>query len=496
MTRKRTQLLSLFLLLALCAQASAQTPAARKPSDEVRRASAALAGSVLVGGRSWDYLKGLADGFGGRLSGSPAYERSAEWAAGQFRAAGLKDVRLEEWQMDSTWQRGAGGSGRILAPVERRLNVESLGWSPSTPAGGVRGEVVFVGDITREGIRSQAAQIKGRVVMLDIGRIFAQGDYKAYDLLIKAQPMLKDAGALALIFPERVTNNAHSAFSLSWGATLAPLPEAEFGMEDAKLIQRLLQEQPTRPVTVEFAYENRTTARTTTHNVVAEIRGRERPDEWVILGAHLDSWDFGTGAQDNGAGAAQVLEAARAIAAMPTPPRRSIRFALWGGEEQGLLGSEAYARAHASEMKTCVAALNTDNGAGHPKGWKYEGREDVRAALEPLGELLSGIGGEELSPETTFDTDHGHFMLAGVPALDMLVDMTHYEEIHHKASDTLDKVDAHDLAAGASVLAVTAYAIAEQPERFAPRLDHKAVGEILKKAGIEEFLTSVGVWKR
>ncbi|HEV7891615.1 MAG TPA: M20/M25/M40 family metallo-hydrolase [Pyrinomonadaceae bacterium] len=495
MTRKRTRLLSLFLLLALCAQASAQTPAARKPSDEVRRASAALAGSVLVGGRSWDYLKGLADGFGGRLSGSPAFERSAEWAAEQFRAAGLKDVRLEEWQMDSTWQRGAEARGRIVAPVERRLNVEPLGWSPSTPAGGVRGDVVFVGDITREGIRSQAAQIKGRVVMLDLGRIFAQGEYKAFDLLIKAQPMLKDAGALALIFPERVTNNAHSATSLSWGATLAPLPEAEFGMEDAKLIQRLLQEQPTRPVTVEFAYENRTTARTTTHNVVAEIRGRERPDEWVILGAHLDSWDFGTGAQDNGAGVAQVLEAARAIAAMPTPPRRSIRFALWGGEEQGLLGSEAYARAHASEMKTCVAALNTDNGAGHPKGWKYEGREDVRAALEPLGELLSGIGGEELSPETTFDTDHGHFMLAGVPALDMLVDMTHYEEIHHKASDTLDKVDAHDLAAGAAVLAVTAYVIAEQPERFAPRLDHKAVSEILKKAGIEEFLTSVGVWK-
>lgn len=495
MTRKRTQLLSLFLLLALCAQASAQTPAARKPSDEVRRASAALAGSVLVGGHSWDYLKGLADGFGGRLSGSPAYERSAEWAAEQFRAAGLKDVRLEGWQMDSTWQRGTEARGRIVAPVERKLNVEPLGWSPSTPAGGVRGDVVFVGDITREGIRSQAARIKGRVVMLDFGRIFAQGEYKGYDLLIKAQPMLKDAGALALVFPERVANNAHSAFSLSWGATLSTLPEAEFGMEDAKLIQRLLQEQPARPVTVEFAYENRTAARTTTHNVVAEIRGRERPDEWVILGAHLDSWDFGTGAQDNGAGVAQVLEAARAIAAMPQPPRRSIRFALWGGEEQGLLGSEAYARAHAPEMKTCVAALNTDNGAGHPKGWKYEGRDDVRAALEPFGELLSGIGGEELSPETTFDTDHGHFMLAGVPALDMLVDMTHYEEIHHKASDTLDKVDAHDLAAGAAVLAVTAYAIAEQPEPFAPRLNHKAVSEILKKAGIEEFLTSVGVWK-
>lgn len=495
MKSKRNQLLSLLLLLALCAHALAQTTPARKPSDEVRRASAALAGSVLVGGRSWNYLKELADGFGGRLSGSPAYERSAEWAARQFRAAGLKEVRLEEWRMESTWQRSTEARGRIVSPVERRLSVEPLGWSPSTPAGGVRGEVILVSDITPEAIRARAALIKGKVVVLDVGRLFAQNVWKAYQLIIASQALFKEAGAAALVLPGRVPNNAHSATSLNWGSTLAPLPEAQFGMEDAKLIERLLTEQPARAVTVEFAYENQTTARTTTHNVVAEIRGRERPDEWVIIGAHLDSWDFGTGAQDNGSGVAQVLEAARAIAAMPRPPRRSIRFALWGGEEQGLLGSEAYARAHAAELKSCVAALNTDNGAGHPKGWKYEGREDVRAALEPLGELLSGIGGEELSPETTFDTDHGHFMLAGVPALDMLVDMTHYEEVHHKASDTLDKVDAHDLAAGAAVLAVTAYAIAEQPEPFAPRLDHKAVGEILKNAGLDEFLPTVGVWR-
>ncbi|HEX7956420.1 MAG TPA: M20/M25/M40 family metallo-hydrolase, partial [Pyrinomonadaceae bacterium] len=289
-------------------------------------------------------------------------------------------------------------------------------------------------------------------------------------------------------------NNVHAALGLNWGSGLSPLPAAEIGSEDAKLIARLLREQPARPVTVEFGFDNRTTGRATTHNVVAEIRGRERPDEWVIVGAHLDSWDFGTGAQDNGAGVAQVLEAARAIAAGPAP-RRSIRFALWGGEEQGLLGSEAYVRAHAAEMKNCVAALNTDNGAGHPKGWKYQGREDVRAALAPYSELFEGLGGGELSAEATFDTDHGHFLLAGVPALDLLVDMEHYEEVHHKASDTLDKVNTHDLAAGAALVAVTAYAVAEQPGPFARHADRKAVGEILKKAGVDDFLKSIGRWK-
>ncbi|HEX8721964.1 MAG TPA: M28 family peptidase, partial [Pyrinomonadaceae bacterium] len=184
-----------------------------------------------------------------------------------------------------------------------------------------------------------------------------------------------------------------------------------------------------------------------------------------------------------------------AIAALPEPPRRSIRFALWGGEEQGLLGSEAYVRAHASELSRCVAALNTDNGAGHPKGWKYQGREDVRAALAPYAALFEELGGGTLSAEMTFDTDHGHFLLAGVPALDLLVDMEHYEEVHHKASDTVDKVNAHDLAAGAALVAVTAYAVAEQPGPFAPHADRKAVGEILKKAGVDELLKVVGRWK-
>jgi hypothetical protein len=492
MKTRRTPFASLLVLLALCAQAFAQVPAGG-PSAEAREAASRLAGAVLVGGRATEYLKGLTDGFGGRLTGSPAFEASARWAAEQFRAAGIKDVRLEEWPVESAWQRGEA-RGRILAPVERRLYVESLGWSPSTPPGGVRGEVVVVGDVSPEGIRAQAAQVKGRVVMFQLSKIFAQGIWKGFAQLMRSQQLLKEAGAVALIFPEGTANNVHSAVSLNWGSNLSPLPAAEVGSEDARLIMRLLSEQPARPVSVEFAFENRTTGRALTHNVVAEIRGRERPDEWVIVGAHLDSWDFGTGAQDNGAGVAQVLEAARAIAA-GSAPRRSIRFALWGGEEQGLLGSEAYARAHAAELRSCVAALNTDNGAGHPKGWKYEGREDVRQALQPLGALLAGLGGEGLSEEMTFDTDHGHFFLAGVPALDLWVDMTHYGDVHHKPSDTFDKVNGHDLAAGAAVVAVTAYAIADAPAPFAPHADRKTVGEILKKSGVDELLAAVGLWK-
>lgn len=489
----RTLLLAC-LLLASSAPAWPQA-SAPQPSAEVRQAAERLAGAVLVDGRSMDYLRRLSDGFGGRLSGSPAYERSAEWAAEEFRQLGLKDVRLEPFDLDNGWQRGRA-EARLVAPFERPLHVESLGWSPPTPAGGLRGEVVLVSDISADAIGKQAARLRGRVALLDMKAIFAQGTWKAYAQVIASQALFKDVGALAMLFPDSVENNVLNAFSINWGARLSPLPAAEIGMEDAKLLRRLLESDPARPVSVEVQFENQTSGRLTTHNVVAEIRGRERPDEWVIVGAHLDSWDYGTGAQDNGSGVAMVLEAARAVAALGRPPRRSIRFALWGGEEQGLLGSAAYVKAHAAELKNCVAVVNTDNGAGHPRGWKVEGREDVAAAMKPLSEaLLKGIGGEEVSSELTFDTDHGHFMLAGVPALDLLVEEEGYAKVHHKASDTFDKVDAHDLSAGAAVVAVTAYAVAERAERLAPRLEHGAVGGLLQKAGLEQFLKDVGVWK-
>ncbi|HEV2880431.1 MAG TPA: M20/M25/M40 family metallo-hydrolase [Pyrinomonadaceae bacterium] len=463
----------------------------QQPAAGLEQTSARLAGEVLINGRAMEYVRNLSDKFGGRLSGSAAYARSAEWAAEQFRAAGIKDVRLEPFPLESTWARGLAHA-RMTAPLERPLHLESLGWSPSTPAGGVRGEIYMLTDLSRDFIRRESGKIKGRVVLLDLAALLKDG-YAAFTNLVAAQGLLKEAGAAAAVVGSTDPDNVLNAFSLNWGASISPLPLAQIGMEDTKLIQRLL---PQGAVTVEFQYENRTGGAAVDNNVVAEIRGREHPEEWVIIGAHLDSWDYGTGAQDNGSGCAMVLEAARAIAALGTPPRRSIRFALWGGEEQGLLGSAAYVRAHARELKDCVAALNTDNGAGHPRGWKVEGREDVQAAMTPISKsLLAGLGGDSLSPELSFDTDHGHFLLAGIPALDLWVDMEHYEDIHHKPSDTLDKIAAHNLIAGAAVVAVTAHALAERPARIAPQLKRDAVAALLKKANLEEFLKSVGVWK-
>jgi carboxypeptidase Q len=462
----------------------------QQPS-EMKPVTDQLAASVY-NGPSMATLGELADGIGGRLTGSPAYVRSTEWAAAKFRSYGIENVRLEPFTIAAGWQRGTA-SGAMLAPLSRPLNLASLGWAPSTPSGGVQGTVVVVADVATEVLRSREKELKGKIVFLDTSKITADGYGKVLPKLEAAWRMFKKAGVLAVITPDREKNNVLNAHGALWGAGLLPLPGAEVGMEDAKLIQRELERGP---VTIQMTIENKTSGETTVNNVVAEIRGSELPDEWILIGAHLDSWDFGTGAQDNGTGAASVLEVGRALMSLGKAPRRSIRLALWGGEEQGLLGSYAYTQAHQSELDRCVAVLNTDNGAGHPKGWKAEGREDLKKAMQPWSDgLLKNLNGGDLSLDTTYDTDHGPFMLQGIPALDLWVDMAHYMEIHHKSSDTLDKVDGLDFKAGEAIVAVTAYAIAQSETPIAPHIDHAAVGEILKKAKLEDMLVNVGVWK-
>ncbi len=478
-------------LVALCAGLVFVVPVWGQQLGEMKPMTDKLAASVY-GGPSMATIGELADGIGGRLTGSPAYVKSTEWAAAKFRSYGIQNVRLEPFTIDAGWERGSA-TGAMLSPLSRPLNVASLGWAPSTPAGGVEGPVLLVGDVSADALKSRSEELKGKVVLLDTAKIYAEGYSKASPKVEAAWPVFQKAGVLAVMMPDRATNNVINAHSALWGTKLLALPGVQLGMEDAKLVQRELERGA---VTVHLTVDNKTSGEETVNNVVAEIRGRERPDEWIIIGAHLDSWDFGTGAQDNGTGTASVLEVARAMMALGKAPKRSVRFALWGGEEEGLLGSYAYTQTHLSELGKCVAVLNTDNGSGHPKGWKVEGRQDLKVAMQPISDaLLKDLSGGDLSMETTYDTDHGPFMLQGVPALDLWVDETKYFEVHHKSSDTLDKIDPLDFKAGTAIVAATAWVVAESDKPIAGHLDHASVAEIIKGAKLEEMLTRVGVWK-
>jgi hypothetical protein len=467
-------------------------PAARAAAlDDDLPTAAQLAGSILVGGRSLDYLRGLTDTIGPRLTGSGNYQRAAQWAAAEFRAAGLKDVRLESFMIPNGWER-VSAEGRILGATERPLHIISVPWSPSTPKGGVRGEILIVTDLAPDKLEAQRDRLRGRIVLLDGATLFQSSSpaklSKVFDQIRGAYPLFEKAGVVGLLWAGSRPNNVHKPSSVKFsGARLGQLPAADIGLEDFKLIERLMDAGPGSataqpPVRVEFRLDNRTSGPVMVNNVIAELRGREKPDEWVLVGAHLDSWDLATGAQDNGTGTAMVLEAARAIVQSGKAPRRSLRFALWGGEEQGLLGSRSYVKAHRGELDKVVAVLNTDLGAGAPKGWMVGGREDVTAALKPIAQrLLKGLGGGDLSQTVTCDTDHASFFVLGVPAFTLWTDSEHYFEIHHLGSDTFDKVSPGNLAAGSAVVAVTAWAVAEREARLGAQLDEAAVDALLDK---------------
>jgi Zn-dependent M28 family amino/carboxypeptidase len=241
------------------------------------------------------------------------------------------------------------------------------------------------------------------------------------------------------------------------------------------MIRRLLRQSP---VEISFSFRNKIRQNVEVSNVVAELPGRsEQSHSWVLVGGHLDSWHPGTGAQDNGTGVASVIETARSIVASGHSPLKTLRFVLFGGEEEGLLGSRAYVRAHASELADCDAAIVTDIGSGAPKGWYTFGRADVRQALSALEPLLSGIGGSRTNDENDnfFNSDHTPFLLAGVPVLFLWPEQAEYSIVHHLPADTFDKVNERNLNEDTAVVAATAYAIANSPTPFAPHLTSKQV---------------------
>jgi len=471
-------------------------PSSAQEAELQRKQAAQIAGDIVTQDHAYAYLRELTDKFGGRLGGSPSYAHAAQWAAEQFRAMGIRDVKLEPLTIPNGWERG-WATGRMIAPQTRPLFVQSLGWSPSTPRGGVRGEVVMIDDVSPAALQKNAPQWKGRIGLIDFQKISGGNYMTAVFSLLAAYGTMKDAGLAAVVWPDGENNNVLNAHDAGWGAHAHVLPMAQIGKEDALLIKHLLEKGP---VSIEFEFQNKLTGPTTTHNVVAEIRGRERPDEWVMMGAHLDSWDYGTGAQDNGTGTAMVLEAARAIAAAGQAPRRSMRFALWAAEEEGLLGSFAYARAHREELKNCAAYVNTDSGAGHTLGMLVMGREDL---VKPMQELLDGnlqgLGAASASLGFHFGSDHVPFFLHGIPAFDLDVEDAPYSLVHHKPSDTFDKVNRHQLASGAAIVAVTAYLLAERAAPIGPHAERATVDKILQNNKLDPAflypkMRELGLW--
>ncbi len=264
--------------------------------------------------------------------------------------------------------------------------------------------------------------------------------------------------------------------------------------EDGLRLSRLIESG--KPLRISLDLRNRVGGPGQARNVVAEIRGGSLPDEIVLLGAHLDSWDLGTGALDNGVNCALVVEVARALAAAARPrPRRTVRFVLFTGEESGLLGSRGYVERHRAEMGRYAAVLIHDVGDGRIRGYFNNGRPDLTAALSAALAPVAASGARGSNDEAILGTDNFDFLLEGVPNFVADQETERYLADYHAQSDTFDKVDLREASWNAAVAAVATFGFADAPGRPGPRQSREEIGRLLEKTGLARQMRSYGLWE-
>jgi carboxypeptidase Q len=433
-------------------------------------------------------LEYLSDAIGPRLTGSPQLKQANEWTAEMFRKYGLTNVHLEPWTIAHAWTRGTARA-RIVKPTEHPLAIAAAGWSPSTP-GVVRGPVVYFDAKKKEEFEKFRGKLTGAVVIYqeaanlsppkpedsrsEVVRAMQapppmKGEPPAPPPFVALQEaakvrtaFFKQEGVVAVL---RDSNKPHSLLNMTGIGgekfDIGAIPTAFITGEGYRMIFRMMKHGP---VEVELEMANSFSEKPVeVYNTVAEIRGSEKPDEVVMLGAHLDSWDLATGSTDNGTGSMAVLEAARALAKLQPKPKRTIRFVLFTGEEEGLVGSVKYVEAHKNELEKISGILVHDTGTGRVLTLglhdNYQTREIVDQEIAPLRELKL----LEPSMRRAFGTDHASFDDVGVPGFWAIQDSAEYSKTHHSQSDTFDKVWKDDLNQGAQVLAAWAYNTAQLP---------------------------------
>ncbi|HEV2298048.1 MAG TPA: M20/M25/M40 family metallo-hydrolase [Candidatus Acidoferrales bacterium] len=497
---------SILWLMALSPIAHAQLPAPQKPFEpkvpqgtagcRVDRPCAEVAPEIIksaLGASPLENnLRQLTDVIGGRVTGSSAADKAVDWAVAAFRNAGVDEVHTEKFTIPVGWAAGRAQL-EVLSPNPFPVHLVSAGWSPATPRGGITANVVDVGTGDEAGFARAGASVKNAIVLVHTSTLRTWDDLE--NEYIKQPAIVSravNASAAAILWMSTRPYMLLYRHSLSLSGELAPLPEAIVAREDAERIARLIASGA--PIKVRLDLPDRITGPADSENVVAEIRGREKPDEFVILGAHVDSWELGTGALDDGCNAAMVIDAARAIRASGSLPRRSIRFILFTGEEQGMLGSWAYARAHRDELDKMDAAIIFDSGDGRVTGYSLGGRKDiadaVRAALLPL----VSFGPFQNTFDAGADTDNFDFLLEGVPTLEATQEPDDYMMNYHASSDTFDKVDFAQLKQNEAVAAVTAYAIADLDDRLGPRQTRAQIEQLMRATGLDQQLKKMGAW--
>jgi carboxypeptidase Q len=437
-------------------------------------------------------LRYLTDTIGGRVTGSPEEDRAVSWAVEAFRHAGVDEVHTEKFMVPVGWSEGHTHVD-VLSPAAFPVRLASAGWSPPTPEGGITADVLDVGMGDDAGFAKAGAAANGAIVLVHTNPVVTWSELsEEYKTDAEVISRAVKAGVAAIFWMSTRPNLLLYRRSEIFDGHLEVLPQAVVAREDAQRMARFLASG--QNVRVHFDMPNHVSGPVESENVVAEIRGRDKPDDYVLLGAHLDSWDLGTGALDDGCEAAMVIDAARVVHSSGSVPRRSIRFVLFTGEEQGMLGSWAYVNAHQDELDRIGAAILYDGGTGAVTGYSLGGRKDalasVREALEPLVPL--GVKGFTL--DASIDTDRFDFILEGILTLDPNQEPANYMLNYRAPSDTFDKVDIPALKKQAGIAAITAYALADAADPVATRQTRPEIEELLKDTGLGEEMKIEGFW--
>lgn len=491
MRRARLALSAILVFIAGLVSPRAAQPQATAPARGPASGSAALLGEVLSPrNRMEEDLRVLTDEIGGRVTGSPAYEAALQWGIEAFRRAGVDSVRLESYDAPARWE-AESARASVVSPFRFPVRLVSFALAPSTP-GVLTAPLVDAGAGRRADFEKLGKKAKGAIALVRTKPMKSLDDlFAEYLMGPEMLSAARQSGASAILFLSSRPRGLLYRHQVSLDGTVSPLPMAEVAREDGSRLGRLLEKG--RNLTLSLELKNRVGGPWRAQNVVAEIRGSEKPEEIVVLGAHLDSWELGTGALDNGVNCALVVEAARAIAAGPRP-RRTIRFVLFTGEELGLLGSRGYVAAHRAEMDRHVAAIIHDIGDGRITGYYDNGRPDLAPALSSALEPVAAWGSSALSDEAILGTDNFDFLLEGVPNLVANQEAERYLPDYHAESDTFDKVDLREARINAAVAAAVTASIANAPSRLGPRQSRAEIAGVLEKSGLAEQMKTYGLW--
>lgn len=454
--------------------------------DDVDRLIAAMLGDTPV----VDDLHALTDRIGGRLTGTDANRKSVAWAATTFRQAEV-NVSTEEFEMPYQWQEKvvsasvSGDFGFDVAVVAKPFSKSADALDAPLLDGGSGSEE----DFARLGDTAKGAWVLIETPVLD-DNIGLDGLFAEYNDAAVIEPRAFAAGVAGVVFmssrPKNLVFRHNAALG---GKNQYPLLVME--REHAKRVMRLLRSGNSLALTATIGVEDGYAYTST--NVIGEIRGNERPDEIVLFGAHLDSHDLGTGALDNGVNVVMLVNIARQITRLGLKPARTIRFALWNGEEQGLVGSWKYTEQHEDELDNHIIAASFDIGSGRTTGFFTGGRPELAPLVDEYLVPVAGLGPFQQIDIPLVGTDNYDFMIEGVPNLVANQSDANYASNYHAESDTFDKVDQQQLRLNSAIAAALIWGFANDTERL-PRQSHDEVQALIDGTDLEQQMKNFAVW--